>query len=546
MPLVPFLVRAVVRRRAACHVVSIVLALFACTTLAYADVPGRVGRIAYLEGDVQAYSEADPQWKVAYANQPLTSRNSLFVGDTGRAEVSIGSTTLAMDAGSQVDIQQLDDSTFNANVVRGHVSMRIRRMDAGDLYNVATPDASFALLQPGRYRIDSLADSSGITVFAGQASAQGQRSSTLVNAGSALRVAGDPSNPDAPSEFLAAPFASLAIDNWVADREARFRDSQAERYVSPNMTGYEDLDANGRWSSEPDVGPVWYPTNVQQDWAPYRYGRWAYVAPWGYTWIDDAPWGFAPFHYGRWIEVGNRWGWVPGAYVARPVYAPALVGFYGSGLSASFAFGAGPAVGWYPLAPWQRYAAALHAERGVHQPHQQQHNRQRAAALRWHERGTRLESRPWRDDRTAGRLREPALDLACRDRGPARVPRSRIGSEHRGPAAARGGPGCDPSRTDGRRRRGAARVPLTARRESRRTGRAGPRAFVAGRATLDRPRTIEPAAAGRFGSRSCRSSVRCDRRAASAGIVGPGGRSGLPARACRAEPAGTEPAELRT
>jgi len=327
-------------------------------SIASADVPGRVGRISYMQGDVQSYSETEPEWKVAYINEPITTRNSLFVGDGGRAEISVGSTTLAMDAGSQVDIQQLDDNTFNANVVRGRVSFRVRRFDPADAYNVAVPGAAFTLLRPGRYRIDAIEGSNGITVFAGQATAETDQNALTVDAGNAIRVALDPSDPNAPARLLAAAPISVGLDDWVAGREARFQDSQAQRYVSPNMTGYEDLDANGQWSNEADVGPVWYPTTyVQADWAPYRYGRWAYVAPWGYTWIDDAPWGFAPFHYGRWIQVGNRWGWCPGAYVARPAYAPALVGFYGgSGFSASFSIGVGPAIGWYPLAPWQRYS----------------------------------------------------------------------------------------------------------------------------------------------------------------------------------------------
>ena len=345
------------------------LALLSCAVLvsvftllapraAHADVPGRVGRIAFMQGDVQAYSETDPEWKVAYLNQPITSRNSIFVGDAGRAEISVGSTTLAMDAGSQVDIQQLDDNTFDANVVRGRVSLRVRRFDANDEYNVAVPGADFSLLRPGRYRIDALPSTGGITVFEGQASVQGDRGDVLVEAGNGLRVAVNPSDPNAAPQLLSAAPTAVPLDDWVLAREGRFRNSQSERYVSPNMTGYEDLDANGRWSNEEDLGPVWYPTtHVQADWAPYRYGRWAYVAPWGYTWIDDAPWGFAPFHYGRWVQVGARWGWCPGAYIARPVYAPALVGFYGGdGFSASFSIGTGPAVGWYPLAPWQRYS----------------------------------------------------------------------------------------------------------------------------------------------------------------------------------------------
>ena len=69
--------------------------------------------------------------------------------------------------------------------------------------------------------------------------------------------------------------------------------------------------------------------SVAVGWAPYRYGRWTYAGSWGWTWVDDAPWGYAPSHYGRWAWIGSRWGWCPGTYVARPVWAPALVGWYG-------------------------------------------------------------------------------------------------------------------------------------------------------------------------------------------------------------------------
>jgi hypothetical protein len=82
-------------------------------------------------------------------------------------------------------------------------------------------------------------------------------------------------------------------------------------------------------TSTPTTAPVWTPSTVRSDWAPYRYGRWAWVRPWGWTWVDDAPWGFAPFHYGRWVSWRGRWGWVPGSYVARPVFAPALVAWLG-------------------------------------------------------------------------------------------------------------------------------------------------------------------------------------------------------------------------
>src|SRR5262249_16155802 len=119
------------------------------------------------------------------------------------------------------------------------------------------------------------------------------------------------------------------------------------------------------WQTVPDYGAVWVPSTVPAGWAPYRYGHWVWISPCGWTWVDDAPWGFAPFHYGRWVWFHNHWAWTPGRFVARPVYAPALVAFIGgSSFSVSVGFGSAPAVGWVPLGwrepfiPWYRASRA--------------------------------------------------------------------------------------------------------------------------------------------------------------------------------------------
>src|SRR5260370_32640226 len=121
------------------------------------------------------------------------------------------------------------------------------------------------------------------------------------------------------------------------------------------MTGYAELDAYGRGDNAPGYGEVRYP-NVQPGWAPYTQGRWVWVEPWGWTWVDDAPWGFAPSHYGRWAFIADRWCWVPGRFEPSPVYAPALVGFLGGPGVGLYVSGAvGPQVGWFPLAPGEIY-----------------------------------------------------------------------------------------------------------------------------------------------------------------------------------------------
>ena len=138
------------------------------------------------------------------------------------------------------------------------------------------------------------------------------------------------------------------FDSFVSSRD-RTEDVPPPQYVSPDMVGYEDLNANGDWRNTPDYGPVWTP-RVAAGWTPYHEGYWAWVEPWGWTWVDDEPWGFAPFHYGRWAYVKNRWGWCPGAVSPRVYYAPALVAFVGV---ADLAWAG--LVGWFPLGPREAY-----------------------------------------------------------------------------------------------------------------------------------------------------------------------------------------------
>ena len=123
------------------------------------------------------------------------------------------------------------------------------------------------------------------------------------------------------------------------------------------------LAANGGWQSEATYGEVWYPKAVAADWAPYRYGRWRDLPPWGWTWIDDADWGFAPSHYGRWARIDQRWAWVPGTQGGDPAYSPAAVVFLGTaGIGLSRPGAEGAAVAWFPLAPGETVSADADAQ----------------------------------------------------------------------------------------------------------------------------------------------------------------------------------------
>ena len=139
--------------------------------------------------------------------------------------------------------------------------------------------------------------------------------------------------------------------------------AQARQYVSPEVPGYYDLDGYGSWDTVAQYGPIWYPTSVAVGWCPYRFGRWVWVEPWGWTWVDDAPWGFAPFHYGRWVQVGPRWGWLPGPIAVAPIYGPAFVAFLG-GPGFSVSFGVGGVAAWFPLGPGEPFYPWYHHSPG--------------------------------------------------------------------------------------------------------------------------------------------------------------------------------------
>lgn len=328
------------------------LALLAGQMSAWAqsDPPGRVGRIAYLENNVVFFLDRNDQGGPATLNWPVSHGARLESGFDGRAEVWIGSTAYRLNHNTRLSFVAVDDRRVSLDLSSGALAVSILdREQAADIV-LSTPGGLIRFHTAGRFRITVGPERIELAAQAGQASLDTGQGNLPVSAGQLAVQTRD------GRAYLETSRYQDAFDIWVANRENASLGNTARRYVSPYMTGYGDLDSYGDWQSSSEYGTVWYPRAVSADWAPYRYGRWAWVEPWGWTWIDQAPWGFAPFHYGRWVLIGPRWAWIPGSMLARPVYAPALVAWTGGpGWSVSFSFGTAPAVGWFPLGPREVY-----------------------------------------------------------------------------------------------------------------------------------------------------------------------------------------------
>lgn len=336
-----------------------------------ADPPGRAGRLADVQGSAWLFHPEAGEWMAAERNRPLTSGDRLSTEAGGRIELRIGSTTLRLDGQSELEILRLDDDQIELQLHDGSLAVRVRSTDAARELVLLTEEGRFTALRTGRYRLDHSDRLSQLSVVSGEGLYEGPESALKVTAGQRADFWLD-NNQRAQYSIGQLRLDSFAA--WASELDRYEAPSVSARYVSPEMTGAEDLDRYGRWEQDPDHGAVWLPREVPPGWAPYAQGHWAWVAPWGWSWVDDAPWGFAPFHYGRWVWARNTWCWTPGRYVARPVYAPALVGWVGgSGGGVSVTIGGGPAVGWFPLAPseawFPRYRVSPRYVRTVNGPH---------------------------------------------------------------------------------------------------------------------------------------------------------------------------------
>src|SRR5499427_413497 len=331
------------------------------------DPPSRVARLAFSGGNVSFNPAGTDDWVAAVVNRPMTTGDKLWSDDNSRAELHLGYAVIRLSDHTGFSFLNLTDEMTQIRLTEGTLNIRVRRLGDDETFEVDTPNLALSILRPGSYRINvnEAGDSTIVGVHDGQGEITGGGSAYTIHAHEEGYFNGI---DQLDADIQRGQSDENDFDRWCYDRDRREEHSASARYVSDDVVGYEDLDEYGGWRPVPEYGNVWFPHTVMVGWAPYRYGHWVWISPWGWTWVDDAPWGFAPFHYGRWVVVGGVWGWVPApprpavvtvAYV-RPVYAPALVAWVGGPhFGVSVGVGGGGAA-WFPLGPRDVYCPSYH------------------------------------------------------------------------------------------------------------------------------------------------------------------------------------------
>lgn len=294
-------------------------------------------RISLIKGDVQIYTVDTQDWVAASINMPLREGDRLWVPEGARSEVQIqGGVCIRLGAATAFDILALQEESYQFYLNGGHVYINNRKGGI-DHIQVDTPQSSVGCYDNSLVMIDvAESGATDVAVLKGYAAAETRTGSTRVESGNELHIGSDMTAELAP---LVPPDE---WENWNRERDRKLvAGNRSLRYIPEELDDYAyELDDYGKWVYVTDYGYCWRPLTVAADWAPYRDGRWVWING-DYVWISSEPWGWVPHHYGRWAFVANfGWCWVPPP--AGGIYwSPGYVGWVHTPTS----------VAWVPLAP---------------------------------------------------------------------------------------------------------------------------------------------------------------------------------------------------
>jgi uncharacterized protein DUF6600/FecR-like protein len=293
----------------------------------------RDARIRHVEPGVSIQRAAETGAEEALPNLPFLPGDRVWTDQGGRAEFQFADgTILRVDSRSKLDYVARND---------GRRENIVLRLWSGGLYvhgrdpelSVETPGGVVEIGRRGVYRVDVDSGEVRLSVYEGEA----RLDSARVHAGERV-YARRGETIEGPERFdRAAPRGREADEFARWDQQRSERDAWAEsrpEYLPEEIAPYAgELEGNGTWYYESEVGHVWRPS-VGPGWQPYSDGRWVWTA-YGWTWVPYEGWGWAPFHYGRWgHSVSLGWYWIPSAG-----WGPAWV-----------SWAVGPSyVGWCPL-----------------------------------------------------------------------------------------------------------------------------------------------------------------------------------------------------
>ena len=330
-------------------VMAAATALFGASE-ARADPPGRVARLSYVAGPVSFSPAGDDQWAEAVLNRPLVAGDRL--GGCRRPRRARIRQRLAGGSGAatSVAVTNIDDRTAQFQLQQGVLDLRVRQMDPGAIVEIDTPNLAFQVTRRAAIASSSIRRAARRTCSSravrATCTAKRRRIRSVPDrpTASRARISRRPTscpsrasmNSTASPASATRATARVAVGALRIARRRRLRGSRPVRHLAAGCA----------------VRPCLVSARGAGDWSPYHNGHWGGgVDPGAGGGSTTAPWGFAPFHYGRWAYSATAGAGSRAALMCVRCMRPRwLRSSAASGVSVGVS-AAGPAIGWFPLAP---------------------------------------------------------------------------------------------------------------------------------------------------------------------------------------------------
>src|SRR5712672_4804959 len=105
-------------RRLAFSLLAIVL-IGVLPAFAQEAPPARVGRVAFVSGELGFHLAGETAWSAAKANYPVATGGSFWTDPKSRAELRVGSRTIDLAGNTELDIAKLNEQVMQLALPQG-------------------------------------------------------------------------------------------------------------------------------------------------------------------------------------------------------------------------------------------------------------------------------------------------------------------------------------------------------------------------------------------------------------------------------------------
>ena len=127
----------------------LVLGLLAATpALAQQEPPARVGRVAVVAGELGFHGPGEAAWSKGSLNYPVATGESFWTDPKSRAELRIGSRSIAMNGNTELAIAKLDQQIMQLALKQGRINVRVRTLLESESIAIDLPKGAVWILEP--------------------------------------------------------------------------------------------------------------------------------------------------------------------------------------------------------------------------------------------------------------------------------------------------------------------------------------------------------------------------------------------------------------